>query len=700
MKSQKVLNLQHPLLQQAISLYQAGKPGAALTIYKELLTSFPNDATLLSTMGKVALQVNQIAESVEYNQRAVELDANLVSNWFYLGIGLKQLKRYAEALAAFERTLKLNSVFAEAYCNRGSVLQDMLRGAAALQSFEQAIAIRPDYALAYFNRGITLKYLHRFTDALASYDRAIALKADFAEAWCYRGNVLLDMQRLDEAMRSYAKALSLKPNYADAWYQQGLALYKQQNYPAALSSFERALALNPAIAFLPGQILFTRAQICDWQNIDSAMSALAAQIMAGENACFPFASHAFFDSPALQLQAATSWTQAKCPANPALPAITPYSGHPKIRVGYFSADFRQHPVAFLTAELFELHDREDFQIFGFSYAAASSGDEMRLRLERGFDRFIDISDLSDQQAVELIRDMEIDIAVDLGGHTRNSRMSLFAMRVAPLQLSYIGFLGTLATGYMDYLLADAVLIPAESQPFYTEKLIYLPSYQVNDSQRQIANIHFSRQQLGLPESGFVFCCFNNNFKITAETFSGWMRILQSVQGSVLLLYAENDLVKHNLGQAALAHGIAPDRLIFSQRLPLAEHLARYRTADLFLDTLPYNAGATASDALWAGLPVLTRAGASFAGRLAASLLTAIDLPELITHNQADYEARAIELALNPEKMMTIKSKLAANRLSKPLFDTPLFTRNLEAAYSRIYARHQAGLPAEHITLPD
>lgn len=665
-------------------------------IYKKLLVSFPDDAMLLRTLGSVTLQSGEFADSVKYNQQAVQLDPAHSESWFYLGIGLKQLQQSTQALAAFRQAIRLKADFAAAYCNCGGVLQDLLRGDEALACFERAISLRPDYALAYHNRGITLKFLHRYPQALASYEQAIALKADFAEAWCLRGNVLLDLHRPEEAMASYAQALSLRSNYADGWYQQGLAFYKQQNYPAALVSFDKALSLKPDHDFLDGQILFTQAQICDWQGFDAALQQLQMQILAAQKACFPFAAHAFFDSPALQLQAAATWTQAKCPVNSILPAISGYAGHPKIRVGYFSADFRLHPVAFLTAELFERHDRERFEVFGFAYTAAHSGDEMRLRLERGFDHFIDLGQLSDQQAVQRVRDMEIDIAVDLGGHTMNSRMSLFAMRVAPLQLSYIGFLGTLAAEYMDYLLADAVLIPAESRPFYSEKIIYLPSYQVNDSQRQIADIQFSRQQLGLPENGFVFCCFNNNFKITAETFSGWMRILKSVADSVLFLYAENDLVKHNLRQAASDNGIGPERLIFSQRLPLAQHLARQRTADLFLDTLPYNAGATASDALWAGLPVLTRLGKSFAGRMAASLLTALDLPELITHSQAEYEALAIELALDAEKLTAIRQKLAANRLSQPLFDTPLFTRNLEAAYRRIYERQQAGLPAEDI----
>jgi predicted O-linked N-acetylglucosamine transferase (SPINDLY family) len=369
----------------------------------------------------------------------------------------------------------------------------------------------------------------------------------------------------------------------------------------------------------------------------------------------------------------------------------------KIRIGYFSADFRNHAVSLLTAELYELHDKNKFEIIAFSFGVDDKG-PMRLRLSQAFNQFIDVCDMSDLEIAKLARDLQIDIAVDLGGHTQDSRTGIFSNRAAPIQISYIGYLGTMGAEYYDYLLADETIIPDELQKFYAEKIVYLPSYQVNDRKRLISDRQFTRQELGLPEHGFVFCCLNNNYKILPATFDGWMRILKIVVGSALWLLEDNEWSRENLKKEAEKQGIAADRLVFAERLPLPEHLARHRQADLFLDTFPCNAGATASDALWTGLPILTRMGRSFASRVAASLLNAIGLPELITNTQEEYEALAIELALNQNKLAEIKLKLANNRLTTPLFDTPLFTKNLETAYIKMMGRYQDDLQPDHISI--
>jgi predicted O-linked N-acetylglucosamine transferase (SPINDLY family) len=360
-------------------------------------------------------------------------------------------------------------------------------------------------------------------------------------------------------------------------------------------------------------------------------------------------------------------------------------GGERIRVGYFSADFRMHPVSLLTAELYERHDRSKFEIMAFALGPEAN-DPMRARLVRGFDRFIEVRNHSDRQVASLARQLGIDIAVDLGGFTRHSRPKIFALRAAPVQISYIGYLGTMGAPYIDYLVADPTIIPRERQQDYAEKILYLPSYQVNDSQRHIADRIFSRKELGLPQTGFVFSCFNANYKILLSTFEIWMRILKRVESSVLFLYAENPTAAQNLRKQAHRHGIDTDRIVFGERIPVEYYLARMRSMDLFLDTLPYNAGTTASDALWAGLPVLTCMGQAFAGRVGASLLRAIDLPELITTSAAEYENLAVHLASNPAQLAAIREKLEANRLTTRLFDTDLFTRNLEAAFTVIHER--------------
>jgi predicted O-linked N-acetylglucosamine transferase (SPINDLY family) len=350
------------------------------------------------------------------------------------------------------------------------------------------------------------------------------------------------------------------------------------------------------------------------------------------------------------------------------------------------------------AELFERHDKSKFEIIGFSFGPQVE-DEMRTRVSRSMDRFIDVRTQSDEEVMQLSRELEIDIAVDLKGFTQDSRTGIFIGRAAPIQVSYLGYPGTMGASCIDYLVADRTLIPVESRQHYSEKIVYLPdSYQVNDSRRVIAANSPTRSEEGLPEKGFVYCCFNNNYKITPSVFDLWMRILNRVEGSVLWLLEDNPSAGVNLRQEAARRGVSRERLIFARRLPLAEHLARHQLADLFLDTLPCNAHTTASDALWAGLPVLTQMGEAFAGRVAASLLGAVGLPEMVAATKVEYEALAVELALDRSRMKTIKDRLQKNRLTAPLFDAATYARNLESAYTAMYERHNAKLPPEHISI--
>jgi len=453
--------------------------------------------------------------------------------------------------------------------------------------------------------------------------------------------------------------------------------------------------LKPDYEFLLGTLMHTRSQICDWSNYDQNSEQLKAKLESREKVSSPFAVLAIFDSLQLHKTAAQVLVEAKHPSQSTLGPILKADRKAKIRLGYFSADFKEHPVAYLTAELFELHDRGAFEVIGFSFMSAPN-DAMQARLKKGFNHFVDVSQMSDLQVAKLARELDIDIAIDLGGHTQNARTGIFAYRTAPIQVSYIGYLGTMGAKYFDYLIADETIVAKDDQQHYCEKIVYLPSYQVNDSKRIISEKKFSKSELNLPNDSFVFCCFNNNYKITPSVFDSWMRLLAAVDGSALLLFADNPWAEVNLIKEAQLRGIDKVRLAFANRISRTDYLARYRAADLFLDTLPYNAGTTASDALWAGLPVLTQMGQSFAGRVAASLLNAMELPELITHTQEEYEAKAIELATNPKLMSEIKNKLAANRLTTPLFNTPLFTQHIQQAYVAMYERYQADLAPEHI----
>ena len=436
-------------------------------------------------------------------------------------------------------------------------------------------------------------------------------------------------------------------------------------------------------------------KICSWSGLSDSLENIINKVLLNKKVIRPFLLLALSDNALLHKKSSEIYALNKYPKNPALSPIPKYLKKEKMRIGYFSADFSHHAVSILAAELFELHDKNRFEIIAFSFGADDKS-QMRSRLDQAFHKFIDVSSMSDLDIARLSRELKIDIAVNLGGYTANSRTGLFAYRAAPIQVSYLGYLGTMSTEYVDYIIADKTTIPDGSEPYYSEKITYLPSYQVNDRKRVISDKIFTKRELGLPEKAFVFCCFNNNYKILPFTFAGWMRILKAVDNSVLFLYAENKLVEDNLKKEAGARGIQSARLVFCRSIPTDEYLARYRACDLFLDTAPYNAGTTASDALWAGVPIITFIGQSLASRMAASLLKAIRLPELIANTQEEYEALAIELALNPKKLADIKLKLTNNRLTAPLFNTPHFTKNIEAAYIKMMERYQADLKPDHI----
>ena len=534
-------------------------------------------------------------------------------------------------------------------------------------------------------------------DALFWYQKALTLKNDSYEVFYNLGKIFDALKHHDNALNAYEHAIKLKPDFAEAWFNKGCALNDLKRYPEAIEAFRKAIDIQPeTIANWDyGGMLFALTTTCSWADFSTNEDVING-LLNHTKGFNPFFSLAFVDDPDLHKKEALSFVQDKFHQKDDLGKIPRQSKKDKIRIGYFSADFHNHATAYLIAEMLELHDRERFEIHALSFGP-NACDAMRQRCVNAVDHFHDVTKLSDQAIAKLARDLEIDIAIDLKGHTQDGRMGIFALRAAPIQISYLGYPGTSGADYMDYLVADPILIPDASQIFYTEKVIFLPnSYQANDSKRETSKKLFSKSELGLPEKGFIFCCFNASYKISPSTFDGWCRILKKVEASVLWLFEGNPKAKENLIKEANRRGIDSNRLIFSGRIENSEHLARQCLADLFLDTLPYNAHTTSSDALWAGLPVLTLAGQSFASRVSASLLTAIGLPELITQTQGEYESLAIELATNSKKLSAIKNQLKSNLLTEPLFNAQLFTRHLEAAYAEVYQRYQDNLSPDHI----
>jgi predicted O-linked N-acetylglucosamine transferase (SPINDLY family) len=651
-------------LSRAVELHQRGKLEKAERIYRSILKADPRNFDAAHLLGVIFLQSNQFKAAERQIDLAIQINPNVAAAHSNRGIALKDLQRFDEALASFDKAVALQRDNAELFNNRGSVLKELKRLEDALTSIDRAIALKGDYAEAFNNRGNTLRELGRHGEALASYDRAIALKPDYAEAHANRGGMLQELNHFEEALAGY----------------------------------DRSMALDPERPYLAGDRLFLQMTMCMWDRLEESWDDLIRAVRRGSPASKPFPLLIIPSGRSEQRACAEAYVKRNYPASPSPISRGEGYGHGRIRIGYFSADFFNHATAYLMAELIERHDRARFEIVGFSFGPQSR-DAMRMRLEKVFDRFIDVRALDDRAVAVRAREMEIDIAVDLKGFTANRRPGIFAQRAAPIQVNYLGYPGTMGAPYIDYLIADQTLVPPEHFASYAEKIVHLPhSYQVNDSTRAIAELTPTRAQAGLPEEGFVFCCFNNNYKITPEAFDIWMRLLNAVEGSVLWLLEDNPMAARNLRREAQARGVAPERLVFAPRVALPEHLARHSLADLFVDTFPCTAHTTASDALWAGLPLLSLLGETFAGRVAASLLNAIGLSELIARSALDYEALALKLAREPAALATIRARLAANRSTHPLFDIARFTRHLEQAYQTMAERARNGLGPEHLVV--
>lgn len=655
-----------------------------------------DDFDALHLYGIIAAQRRRLPEAVELLTRAVSANPASADARNNLGNVLRDLDLDAEALEQYDQALALNPDYAAACNNRGTVLHKLGRHADALESCARALSLRPDYGGAYFNRGLVLHDLRRNDEAVEDFGRALALDPRHAGVHHALGNALRDLKRYAEALECHDRATALDPDSADVWKDRGDVLCDLGRYANALASYDRALRIRPDFEFLYGLRLYTAMKICEWNGLDDHLARLVAKVESREKACPPFILLAMPGSPATQRTAAEIYVQPISPPSHALPAIPGRAAHDRIRVGYLSANFHEHAMMRLMAEVFEMHDRSRFELTAFSFGP-DRDDATRQRVSAAFDRFIDVRARSDEDVALLARSLEIDVAVDLMGYTKDSRPAVFALRAAPVQVNYLGFPGTMGAGFIDYLIADRTVIPEAHWRHYAEKIAYLPdSYLPSDTKCRISDRPFTREELGLPQTGFVFCCFNNTHKITPAVFDIWMRVLGQVDGSVLWLLEDNPEAAIHLREEAGRRGIGPRRVVFAPRVPPAEHLARHRLADLFLDTLPYNAHTTASDALWTGLPLLTHPGGTFAGRVGASLLGAIGLPELIADTPQHYERLAVELGTDRDRLREIRRRLEENRLTAPLFDTRRFTGHIEAAFAAMHDRHRAGLAPDHI----
>jgi predicted O-linked N-acetylglucosamine transferase (SPINDLY family) len=672
----------------------------AIKSYQRALKLKPDYPEAHNNLGNALLQLERHDEAIKSYQRALELKPDFPEAYSNLGDALLQLERRDEAIKSYQRALELKPDFPEAHSNLGNALKALKRLDEAIESYLRALELEPDYPETHNNLGNALLELKRHDQAIECYHRALKLKPDYPKAHNNLGNALLELKRRDEAIERYQRALELDPDYMEAHSNLGNALQELKRHDEAIESYQRALELKPDDGDALSQLAIQKRHVCDWTDFRPLLDRLEDSLKTNQDGITPFVLLEFSDDPAGMLECARKFCLKHTGQIKPLEPLEPGASDGRIRVAFLSADFHEHATAYLMSELFERHDRDKFELHAISFGVNKKS-ATRSRLERAFDHWHEVSGKSDFEIAQLIRESGIHIALELKGYTANSRPGVLAHRPAPIQVNYLGYPGTIGGDFIDYILVDDFLVPSDQAAFFKEKLAHLPnSYQVNDSKRAITEETPDRHNCGLPDEGFVFCSFNINRKITPTVFDVWTRLLREVEDSVLWLLEDNKWAKENLRKEAKGRDVDPDRLIFAPRKPLPDHLARQRQADLFLDTLPCNAHTTASDALWAGLPVLTCAGRSFHARVAGSLLRAVDLPELITTNLEDYEALALKLAREPDLLEGYRKRLTDNRDSAPLFDCARFTRNLEAAYQQMWRRWREGKEPEAFSVSE
>lgn len=702
----------------------------ALSEINKWLEVDQNNADAYYLLGLYHRKVGDAKTAKHCYQTSLEINRLHIDAQFGLANVCKNLGDFTAAQSAYLNTIKLNGAHDKAYFNLGVVYQMTNQTTLALNAYQTAISIRKDYPEALNNLGNLHKASQQYLSAKECYEKALAIKP-LPETYYNLGTIELQLNAPRQAIQAFQQAVKLKPNYLNAWLNLALTLEKNGKYSlavdayreaitlqpndaeiyyalaltykkmnaleSAIASYAKVLEINPDYTEALGALIQNKMHACDWENLDVLLNSLICAIEQGDYVV-PFNLLATPLSAAIQKKCAESYTHAKYPMQNRLTNKETRYEHRKIKLGYFSADFHNHATAYLMADLFASHDRSRFEIIAFSFGPVQD-DEMAVTIRQRFDQFHEVRKLSDFAVAQLTKSLEIDIAIDLKGYTRGARPNVFAYKPAPILVSYLGYPGTLGANYFDYIVADQILIPSSAQIDYTEKVAYMPdSYQVNAKRQVLPPSEMTRAAHGLPDKAFVYCSFNNNFKITSDVFEIWMRLLKQTPNSVLWLFEANIAATKNLSSQAQRLGIDAERLIFAKKVSQAQHLNRYYHADIVLDTFYYNAHTTTSDALWVGCPVVTCMGHTFPARVAASILTAHGMEELITNSKEEYEALALTLAQNPTRLKTLREKINQHKQTHPLFDSEQYTLKLENLYQQMQQRHQLGLVPDHITI--
>ena len=677
----------HPKFESTISLFQNGQLNKAKELCLEILADEPKNFEILHLLGIIAFQEKNYDVSIEFIKKAIEINPKQAEANNNLGIAHNEIKKFNEAIEYFNAAILINPNFADAYNNLGIALKNTGKVDSAIYNWKKSIEINPNNSHTNNNLGNALVENKKYESAIKYYDKAIKIDKNFYEAYFNLGNALQEIDLHEEAIKNYDKAINIKINYAESFYNKGNSLIKLDLIDEAIKNYENAFKIKPSLNNLLGTLIFNKNLICKWDSYNQNVNYLKDEILKKKKVSSVFPSLSIYDSPSLHKILAETNASDKSKNLTNINIIPDREINKKIKIGYYSADFGNHAMSSLLIRLFELHDKSKFELIAFSLKTKNN-EKIKERIISSFDKFIDADSMSDKEIVQTSRKLKIDIAVDLMGFTKSNRFGIFVERCAPIQINYLGYPGTLGSKSIDYIIADKIIIPKENEKYYSEKIIYLPNtYQVRDSTQKISKNIFKKNDIGLPENSFVFCCFNKHYKITPNVFDIWMRILNKVDNSILWLIQDTNNGIQNLFKEAQNRNVDPKRIIFANRINTEKHLARHKMADLFIDTFPYTAHTTCSDALWSGLPVITRIGQSFASRVSASLLSAIGLPELITKSAEEYENLIFELSTNLQRLDEIKNKLRENISTKPLFNTELFTKNIELAYKTAYENY-------------
>ena len=684
---------------QAFTHYQRGELNEAEKLCLNIKSNNPDNFQILNLLGIILFQKKDYHQSIKFTKESLKINPNQADICNNLAVAYIEIKQFNDAIKFLEESIKINPKFIQAYNNLGIVFKELKKYDNAINCWKKMIIIDSNNPQAYNNIGNIYLETQSQKKAIQYYETAVRIDKGFYIAYYNLGNTFQKLNYFEKSIENFGLAIKYNKNYAEAYFNRGNSYRNINKLELALEDYLYAYKINPKLQYLFGNILNTKKDLCDWKNYENDMAFLEKNINHNKYIINPFASLSVIDSPEVQKKITIEYVKEKYEKNNFKIEDNFFikkSTNNKIKIGYYSSDFRGHAVSHLLAGVIEKHNKNEFEIIGFSLSS-SKRDKMRERLEKSFDKFIDASSKSDHEIYELSKSLNIDIAIDLMGFTKLNRFDVFLKKCAPIQINYLGYPGTSGSNSIDYIIGDKTIISKKNERNFTEKIIYLPdTYQANDSKRKISIKKFLRKDFNLPEDQFVFCCFNKKYKLDPKIFNLWTNILKKVPNSVLWLLDENNISTKNILSEAKSRGLNSDRIIFAKSLPMDEHLRRQQLADLFLDTFPYGAHTTCSDALWVGLPLITKKGESFASRVSSSLLNSIGLEELITTSDHEYEKLAIDLANDKKRLKLIKEKLIQNIENKPLFNTDLYTLNLEKAYKKIFETYVKKLPKENI----